>query len=179
VQAVEGRRENIAKMPALGRTPAELREHYREVAGKASVLAAALRKAPHPYVVLAARDEEWEAFSLFGRPLLETTNKGPTPLAKVLDDAAKTLRAMAKTVSSEMPRRQHREDRGEGQHTSEIRRFAAWYFADLFRRELGGPLHAHVATIAEVVSGVPTDADYVKKEEKRRRARRGQNLSEN
>jgi hypothetical protein len=178
VRAVESRREFIAKMPALRGTPAELREHYREVAGKASVLAAVLRKAPQPNVVLAARDEEWEAFSLLWWPLLETTNKGPTPLAEVLDDAATTLRVMAKMVSSEMPRRQYGKKQAE-QHASEVRRFAAWRFADLFRSELDRPLHEHVATLATVLSGINTDADYVKKEEKRRRARRGQNSPEN
>jgi hypothetical protein len=40
---------------------------------------------------------------------------------------------------------------------------AAEFLVGVFRKRLGHPYHAHVATIATIVSGIETDADFVKK----------------
>jgi hypothetical protein len=172
-RAVESRREAIAKMPALGRTPAELREHYREIAHQAAALAAALRKAPQPNVVPMPR-EAGEAFGVFW-PTSEFFFEGATQVSELLDKAATTVRSIAGSVSAKVPRRTGGKTKHDRQQASQIRRFVAIRFSDFFRRELGRPLHEHVATIATVLSGIATDADYVKKAEKRGPAARGQN----
>jgi hypothetical protein len=177
VQVVESRREAIAKMPALGGTPAEQREHYLEVAHQAAALAAALRKAPQPSVV-PMPPEAGEALALLWPPG-EFLFKGATPLSELLDRAATTVRSIAGSVSAKAPRRLRGKNRHDRQQASEIRRFVAGLFPGHFRQELGSPLHEHVATLATVLSGIDTDADYVKKEEKRGDGRRGQNSPEN
>ena len=44
---------------------------------------------------------------------------------------------------------------------------AAEFLPGIFRKKLDHPYHAHVATIATIVSRIPTDADFVKKIEAR------------
>jgi hypothetical protein len=177
VQAVESRRHAIAKMPALGRTPAELREHYREAAEQAAALAAALRKAPQPNVV-PMPSGAGEAFGLFWPPS-EFIFEDATPVSELLDRVATTLRSITRSIPARVPRRLRGKNQHNRQQASEIRRFVAGVFAGRFRRVLGRPFHDHVATLATVLSDINTDADYVKKEEKRGRGKRGQNPPKN
>src|SRR5262249_14876565 len=54
----------------------------------------------------------------------------------------------------------------------ELRLRAVSVLVATFRQQLGHAFHFHVATIAEILSGIPTDADYVKKVERRAMRRR-------
>ena len=55
-----------------------------------------------------------------------------------------------------------------------LRMRAAEFLVGVFQKRLGHPYHGHVATIATVISRIPTDADFVKKVEARQGERNGQ-----
>jgi hypothetical protein len=157
IQRIEARQDNLQRMPALDRSPAELRAHFQGASVKAKALARLVRKAPQPHIALAARDDVREAFSLFSPcPTIQSPNEREAivPLDQLLDEAAASLDLLAKNISR---------PRARGSDQSE----AAGFLATTFRKALKKPYHSEVATIVQVLTGKVTDEDYVKKIEKR------------
>jgi hypothetical protein len=76
------------------------------------------------------------------------------PLDQLLNEAAASLDLLAKNISR---------PRARGSEQSE----AAGSLATTFRKALKKPYYSEVATIVQVLTGIPTDEDYVKKIEKR------------
>jgi len=121
-----------------------------------------------------------EAFSLFQPcPTIQSPNEleAIVPLDRLLDDVAVSLDQAARKISGT---RQHRNPAKKPRDAErlELRRLAAGVLAATFRQNLNQPYHSHVATIVTVLTDIDTDADYVKKVEKRERravAVRGQN----
>jgi hypothetical protein len=135
-------------------------------------LARLLRKGPQPYVALAAHDDGREAATLF-QPcsIVQSPHRSETvkPLAELLDTAAASL--------DSVPEKILRGQRAKSRRT-ELQRLAASTLASRFRKELNSPYYAHVAAIVAALTGIDTDADYVKKIDKRKlraTALRGQN----
>jgi hypothetical protein len=151
------RKSTLSKIPILQRRPAELRAHFKAASVKAKALARLVRKGPQPHIALAARHDAREAFSLF---LPYQTIQSPNeleaivPLNRLLDEAAASLDLLAKSISRPSAR---------GSDQSE----AAGFLATTFRKALKKPHNSEVATIVQVLTGIPTDEDYVKKIEKR------------
>jgi hypothetical protein len=164
VRSVEDRSVILTNMPVLDRPPAEVREHFRDAALKADQLAQLLRKGPHSHVALAARSEATGALIM---PLIESSDERARiiSLAELLDRAAVSLRSVS--ISRAGPRRRPAEKKRQAEQ-EELRHWAAIRLVSLFREKLGHPYHAHVAVVVSLLSGLETDADYVKKAEKRK-----------
>jgi hypothetical protein len=180
VGSVEDRRTIRTNMPVLNRPPAEVRAHLQEGSAKSKALARLLRKGPHPGVALAARNHEWEAIKAFA-PLIQSSKDCAenVPLAQLLERAAASLDFMAHQISRAKSHRQPLKH-GSAATQQELRLRAASLLAEVFRRALNHPYHSHVAVIATLLSGINTNADYVKKSERREPPKtrdRGQNPS--
>jgi hypothetical protein len=180
INSIEQRKTTLKRMPVLGRRPGETRTHFHEASAKARALARRVRKGPQPLIALAAHDDAREAVTLFQPfPIIQSPDRSETTVTLdwVLDRTADSLDSVAKKIASAG---QHRKRAANANsHTqSELRRLAADLLVTAFRRELGYPYHSHVATIVTTLTGIDTDADYVKKIEKRKlraTAVRGQN----
>jgi hypothetical protein len=99
------------------------------------------------------------------RDLARLIRKGPQPLiapAMPLDRLLNDVFAVTFTLLAEKtpPQRQQKQQ-------SELRRRAITVLCDAFRREFEQPHNEHVADIVTALTGIPTDADYVKKVVKR------------
>jgi hypothetical protein len=57
IRAAEDRQSTIAKTPALGRRPAELRAHFKKASAKTAALARLVWKGPEPHIALAAMSD--------------------------------------------------------------------------------------------------------------------------
>jgi hypothetical protein len=171
IHSIEARQDNLQWMPALDRSPAELRTHFRDASAKAKSMARLVRRGPRPFIALAARDDVTEASSLFlPCPTIQSPNEleAIVPLDRLLDDVAVSFDQVARKISGT---RQHRNPakKARDAERSELRRLAARDLAATFRQNLNQPCHSHVATILAVLTDIDTDADYVKKVEKRER----------
>ena len=166
IGSVEDRRAFRAKMPVMNRPPAEVRAHFQEGSAKSKALARLLRKGPQPGVALAARNQDWEAFKAFA-PLIQSSKDCAenVPLAQLLDRAAASLDSMAHQISRAKSHRQP--VKNASAPTQQEMRSRASFLAEVFRRALNHPYHSHVAVIATLLSGINTNADYVKKCERR------------
>jgi len=180
IHSVEARKDYLQMMPALGRRPAELRAHLQAVSAKAKTLARLVRKGPQPLIALAARDEVREegvnVFQPCGMIQSPHELKAIVPLNSLLENAAATLDSVAKRIPR-ATRHQKPTSKAVDSERRELRRRAATVLATTFRRELNHFYHSNVATIVTVLTGIETDADHVKKVEKRERraaAMRGQ-----
>ena len=163
IYSVEQKKTAIKGMPVLMRRPAELRAHFHEASAKARALARLLRKGPQPSVALAAHDEAREAVTPFQPfPTVQSPHRSETvkPLAELLDTAAASLDSMPEKILSA-------QQRAKSGARFELQRLAASTLVRRFRKELNRPYHLHVAAIVTALSGIHTDADYVKKIEKR------------
>ena len=163
IHSVEARKATLQMMPALGRSPAELRAHVKAASAKAKSLARLVRRGPQPFVALAAHNDAREVFSTC--PTIQSPNEWEAfvPLDRLLAEAAASLDLLAKNISRPSAR---------GSEQSE----AAGVLDTTFRKALKKPYHSEVATIVQVLTGKVTDEDYVKKIEKRWGATgRGQN----
>jgi hypothetical protein len=160
IYSVEQKKTAIKGMPVLMRRPAELRAHFHEASTKARALARLLRKGPQPFVALALQSDD------------------TVTLDWVLENAAALFDAVAER---NIPRaRQHRKPAKNPaiDTQSELRRLAANVLVTAFREKLNHPYYSHVAAIVTILTGIDTDADYVKKIDKRKlraTALRGQN----
>src|SRR5262249_33581922 len=92
-------------------------------------------------------------------------------LARLLDDAAASLDSIAHQISRAKSHRQPVKY-GSAARQQELRLRAASFLAEVCRRALNHPYHSHVAVIATLLSGINTNADYVKKSERREPPRR-------
>jgi hypothetical protein len=174
IRSVEERRAARARMPALDKPAAEVRDHLKEVSAKSKDLATRLRMGLQPRVVLAPRRRYWNALELMdGFSAIQSSSKrrNVMPLDQVLEDAAALLDKAAKKITRA---KQHRRPSKSTRvaESEELRLRAASVLVHAFRDRLGHAYHGHVATIAELLSGITTDADFVKKVEKRGRAAR-------
>ena len=169
VLSVDARNDILQKMPALGRRNAELRAHYQEVSVKAKEFAKLVRKAPQPHIALAARNHK--ALSLFlPHPIIRSPSRSETivSLGWLLNEAA----ASTDSVARKIPRAHHHRKAGKIStivDKSRLKHLAAERLVIEFRKNLGRPYHTHVAKIVEALTSIPTDADFVKKLEKRNR----------
>jgi hypothetical protein len=164
IHSLEARDDLLQRMPALGRGNAELRAHYRKASAKAKELARLVRKAPQPHIALAAHHEDLEAFTLLlPHSIIQSPSQSETivSLDRLLNDAAASIDSVTKKI----PRaHQHRKvDKLQLKHLATCRLVIE------FRNNLGRPYHTHVAKIVETLTGITTDADYVKKVEERNR----------
>jgi hypothetical protein len=180
IHSVEARKDYFQMMPALGRRPAELRAHLQAASAKAKTLARLVRKGPQPLIALAARDEVSEEGVNVFQPcgMIQSPHELETivPLNWLLENAAATLDSVAKEIPR-ATRHQKPASKAVDSERRELRRRGATVLATTFRREFNHFYHSHVATIVTVLTGIETDADHVKKVEKRERraaAMRGQ-----
>ena len=159
IGSVNDRAFGRARMPILKRPPADVRGHYQRASVKSEDLAKKLREGPQPRVALDAPKQNWELVWPF-TPIIQSSNPRAeiVTLADLLERAAELLDSMARSIVRTKNTRMGPK--------SELRSRAANILVSAFRRDLGGPYHSHVATIASVLSGMETDADYVKKIEK-------------
>jgi hypothetical protein len=170
IESVEERWAMLGRYPLLGRPAAEVRDHIRHVSTDAKALASLLRKGPQPHIALSARCDAWDAFALMWRfPIIQSPSEAATivPLDELLNSIARDLGA-CKIPRAKQHNQPAKKEKRARQH--ELRLLAASILVEVLRRELKHPYHNHVATIAEALSGISTDADYVKKVEKRREA---------
>jgi hypothetical protein len=100
------------------------------------------------------------------KELAELLRKGPhvvstNPCYWWLNQAAEEYRDLAERVHST----QHRKS-GKNAKAQALRSRTASVLVAAFRQNLKRPYHGYVASLAEIISGIATDADYVKKIER-------------
>jgi hypothetical protein len=163
ILSIEARKTTVQMKPVLDRRPAEVRDHFQEASAKAKALAKLVRKGPQPFIALAAHDDLREVFTHFHLcKMIQSPNEleDVVPLDRLLNEAAAAFYAAARKVGG---------TRSHQNPTLALRRLATSRLATAFRRQLNKPYHSHVATIVTVLTGLATDADYVKKLDKRDR----------
>jgi hypothetical protein len=139
-----------------------VRAHLKEVSAKCRALAKLILTGPQPRVVLAGETNANAALGAFAPwiELLEASDgseRQVVPLTELMERAAAWFEARADHVT----RAKHNRHTGAGA----LRVRTAEFLPGVFRKRLGHPYHAHVATIATIVSGIETNADFVKKVE--------------
>jgi hypothetical protein len=162
IHSLEARSDTQLSMPALGWGNAELRAHYRKASANAKELARLVRKAPQPHIALAAHDEDREAFTPFlPCPIIQSPSQSETivSLDRLLNDAAASIDSLTKKI-----RRAHQHRKVD---RLQLRHLATCRLVIEFRNNLGRPYHTHVAKIVEALTGITTDADYVRKVDER------------
>jgi hypothetical protein len=169
IHSVEARKVSLQAMSVLGGRLAEVRAHFHDASAKARALAGLVRRGPQPFVALAARDEVAETFTVFQPcPTIQSTNERAAivPFDRLLDDVAASLDEAARKVDR---RRQNQKTKNNARDAarSELRRLAITRLATAFRERFNHPCHSQIATIVEVLTGITTDQDHVKKLEKR------------
>jgi hypothetical protein len=165
IHSVQARKFARAAMPVLDGPAAEVSSHFKEVSAKAKALAAILRRGPQPTVLLGAPDEVSRAAALSQAfPVLQSTSRSNVHvlLHNILDDASKLFDDTAGKIGRA---KQHRRLTYE----QELRARTVSVLIPTFREQLGQPYFAHVAIIAQILSGIETDVEYVKKTDNRKR----------
>jgi predicted component of type VI protein secretion system len=159
--SLESRSEVRQRLPVLDQPAAEVRNHLQKVAADCKALAELMRKGPQPHVALAGETRAKEALKVFApwTELFEAdgSERQVIAFAGLLERGADWFDGLADHV----PRASQNRHIGNGA----LRVRAAEFLPGVFRRRLDQPYHAHVATIATIVSGIETDADFVKKAE--------------
>lgn len=160
--SVQARNEVRQRLPVLDQPAAEVRKHLQEVAADSKALAELIRKGPQPHIVLAGETNanEWAKAFAPWTELFEAADGSERQLvafAELLERGARWFDAL----KDQVPRAKQNRHTGKGA----LRVRVAEFLPGVFRRRLGQPHHAHVATIATIVSGIETDADFVKKVE--------------
>jgi hypothetical protein len=89
------------------------------------------------------------------------------PIAILLERGAAWFEALTQQVVPRSKQNRRPAARASEAYADELRSRAAEFLVGVFRETLGHPYHAHVATIASIISGKQTDADFVKKVEAR------------
>jgi hypothetical protein len=169
-QSLALRSATISRMPVLNQTDAEVRDHLEKASAKCADLAKLLRKGPRPQFAVAMPMPGDDLFMLTPFAPIQPAVKSEG-LDVLLDRAAVALDLMARQISRA---KQHRNRSKEPKAAMrlELRLHAASVLAQTFRKKLGEPCHSHVAAIVGLMSNTPTDADYVKKAEKRRKGQK-------
>jgi hypothetical protein len=162
--SAESRNGLRQRLPVLGQPAAEVRDHLRKVAADCQTLAALISKGPQPHLALAGETSANEALKVFA-PWTELFEASDGSKRQVVAFTALIERAGGwfEKLADHVPRAKKNRHTGAG--ARRVR--AAEFLVGVFRRKFGRPYHAHVATLAMVISGIPTDADFVKKIEAR------------
>ena len=164
LMSVEAQHEVRSKLPKFGQPAAEMRAHLQDVSTKCRALADVIRGGPQPHVALAAASDANAVLRIF-IPMTELFKASAysecevVAFTELLERAGGWFGALAGHV----PRGKHNRHAGAGV----LRVRASEFLVGVFRRKLGRPYHTHVATLATVISEIPTDADFVKKVEAR------------
>jgi hypothetical protein len=93
------------------------------------------------------------------------------PIVTLLERGAAWFEGQTQRVVARSKQNRHPAARANETYADELRSRAAEFLVGVFRKTLGHPYHAHVATIASIISGKQTDEDFVKKVEARQRQR--------
>jgi hypothetical protein len=158
--SVRARDETRRRLPVLDQPAAEIRAHFRTVAGECKTLAELLRKGPQPLVALASETRTNELLKVLN-PLTELfeasddSERQHIPFTELLERAARWFDELA----AQIPRAKQNKQTAKG----ELRFRAVEFLVSVFRKRLNHPYHAHVASIATILSGIETNADFVKK----------------
>ena len=171
LMSVEDRRTLRVKLPAFDQPAAEVRMHLQTVSARCRSLANLIRKGPQPHVALAAESGLNEALRVLMPLTAVIEASGPerqvVPIAILLERGAAWFEALTQQVVPRSKQNRRPAAKASEAYADERRSRAAEFLVGVFRRALGHPYHAHVATIATIVSGIETDADFVKKVEAR------------
>jgi len=160
--SVQARNEVRQRLPVLDQPAVQVRDHLQNVAADCKTLADLIRKGPQPGIAIAGsigRNEFLRVAAVWSE-VFEASDGlkyEEVFLADLLERAARWFDALKDHV----PRAKQNRHTGNGA----LRVRAAEFLPGVFRKRLGQPYHAHVATIATIVSGIVTDADFVKKVE--------------
>jgi hypothetical protein len=169
VDSVEMRSDTRKSIGLSERTAAELQSHLLNASTKSKMLAALLRKDIQPRIVLAAQPDDYELYQTF-LPLRIIHSDGNSaslvPLDELLDKVARSLDSIANRITR-APQNRRPSKRPKKAQKEELRSRIAGRLVKILCERLGRPCHGHVAAIAHLMTGVPTDADYVKKVAKR------------
>lgn len=160
MRSIEARKDVHSRMPVLMRRPAEVRTFFRNASAKTRALAKLIQKGPQPSIALAAHDYMRQEFGLFlPFPVIQSsTGKAYiVPLDQLLKEAAVSFDEVAQKIAK----------RTKEPAAMELRRLAARRLVAAFRKQLKRPYHSHVATVVQELTDIVTDADDVKKIEKR------------
>jgi hypothetical protein len=162
--SVESRNELHQRLPVLDQPASEVRMHLLKAATDCKGLAALIRKGPQPGVALAGATSANEVLKVFApwSELFEAADDSERQIVAFSDLIGRAA-AWFDALATHVPRAAQNRHTGNGA----LRVRAAEFLPGVFRKRLGQPHHAHVATIATIVSGIPTDADFVKKVEAR------------
>lgn len=162
LMSVQARNELRGQLPVLDQPAAEVRSHLQKVAADCKVLAELIRKGPQPGVALAGsigRNELLRAFAVWAEVF--EASEGLKYQEVSFADLLERVSGWFGALSGRVPRATQNRHTGNGA----LRVRVAEFLPCVFRKRLGQPYHAHVATIATIVSGIGTDADFVKKVE--------------
>jgi hypothetical protein len=179
IRSVQARRTFLENMPALDRPSAEVRAHFKNVSAKAKALARLLRKGLQPTVQLAPHNSVGEAAPLFQVfPIFQsyTDNTMTMPLDRLLEDATTSFDLVAHNIGRA---KKHRRPASNADATEQrdLRSRAVSVLLRTFRKWFARPYLVEVATIAQILSGIETDKEYVKKVDQRQRAQRDGDIS--
>ena len=169
VHSIEAQADTRRVFPVLDQPASEVRAHFKTAARRSRKLAASLRKAPQPHVVLGTRSSKFVPFFLASPPIIRSSKKSQTTvtLDRLLDEAAAALdQLMKRTVRSTANRNLGRKAVESKQKA--LRARLVNILVEKFRSELCHPYHSDVAKIATIVSCVETNSDFVKKTDRRK-----------
>jgi hypothetical protein len=164
--SVQARNELRQRLPIFDEPAAEFRNHLQKVAADSKALAALIGKGPQPHVALAAATNANEALKVY-LPWTELFEAADSFERQVVAFSELQERAGAwfDALADRVPRAPQNRHTGNGA----LRVRAAEFLPGVFRERLGRPYHAHVAIIATMVSGIETDAGFVKTVERRQK----------
>jgi hypothetical protein len=169
IKKVEDRSDVLAKMPALDRPAAQVRAHFGEASIKCKELADLLRQGPLPFVAIGEHREGWQdGFESMGFPFLQCpdNSSGIVTFDHLLDSASSSYARLACRIPRAKQHRRPAKKKSKAKK-EELRSLASQEISELFRLFVGSPYYEHVAIIAKLLSGLDTNADYVKKVAKR------------
>jgi hypothetical protein len=169
IQSVEERWAMRRKVPSLNQPPALVRARFETASRKSKELADLLRKGHQPSVALAGHRRERDAWRLVTPfPIIQGQGKSAVVISLdcLLERAAELLNSVAEKITRAKQHGRPAKMASNAQK-EELRSRAVSVLTKVFLERLNQPYHRHVASVAELLSGLCTDADYVKKVAKR------------
>jgi hypothetical protein len=162
LDSVRARKEIREKIPVLDQPAAEVRAHLKEVSAKCRALAKLIMRGPQPRVALAGETNTNAVLGVFASLIeLFEASDGSERQVVPFTDLMKRAAAWFEARADDTQRAKQNRHTGAGA----LRIRTAEFLPGVFRKRLGHPYHAHVAIIATIVSGIDTNADFVKKVE--------------
>jgi hypothetical protein len=157
IHSVEAQQEYLAQMPAMAGPPAQVRAHLQEISARSKSLAGLLRQGPQPAVMLTVPTILLPLF-----PSLQSQSEltGAVTLDRLLIEAATALAAEARRIGRA---KQHRPLKNKTNAKMERTLAVRALLRTLKKEKLDEPYFGWVAIIAEILSKIGTDVDYVKK----------------